>query len=215
MISAMSGKTAITHHFPHLSESQWDQLNGYADLLKRYNQSINLISRKNESRIWEEHILHSLGIAKIVTFKAGDKVLDFGTGGGLPGIPLAICFPSTSFLLVDSIGKKVRVVQEIVDALGLSNVRTRHTRVEDVQERFHFAVSRAVTALPRITEWLEGKVLKGNAHEVPNGLLYLKGGDFEDELDEIDRPYQVWNMADWFKDPFFETKKVLWLDLAH
>lgn len=210
----MSDKSIISRHFPAVSSEKLDLFDRFVKALRSHNQHVNLISRKNEERIWEEHILHSLGIAKVIDFRPGTKVLDYGTGGGLPGIPLAILFPEADFLLVDSIGKKVRVVSEIVAELGLKNVRTRHCRVEDLQERFDFAVSRAVTALPRMEEWLRGKINQKSVHPFQNGLIYIKGGDFEEEIEALMKPYQVWEMSAWFDDPFFETKKVAWIDLT-
>lgn len=206
----MTGKNLIAHHFPAFSDSQLRALEQYALLLLESNQRVNLISRKNEGRIWEEHILHALGILKVTNFAPGTKVLDIGTGGGLPGIPLAIACPETEFLLVDSIGKKVREVEHMAREMALNNVRTKHARVEDLSGTFDFAVSRAVTALPKLAEWLEGK-LTSSPEPLSAGLLYIKGGDFQDELNELSRPHEVWNLRDWFEDPFFETKKVVWV----
>mgnify|MGYP001183346452 CR=1 FL=1 len=209
-----SGTYLIASYFPSFTKSQLEQLEHYVALLLETNQQINLISRKNEDQVWVNHILHSLSIAKVVEFKEGQQVLDFGTGGGLPGIPLAIAFPKASFLLVDSIGKKVKAVQAMVDAMKLPNVRTQHIRVEDVPDSFDFAVSRAVTALPRVDEWLKGKLHRGNASGLPNGLVYIKGGDFQEELDQIAKLYRIWEINDFFEEKFFDTKKVVWLDLA-
>jgi 16S rRNA (guanine527-N7)-methyltransferase len=210
----MKGKQLIASHFPDLTDHQLDQLENYVALLLETNQRVNLISRKNEARVWEEHILHSLSIAKVVQFESGTRVLDFGTGGGLPGIPLAIVFPEANFTLIDSIGKKTNAVEEMRKALHLDHVTVKHGRVETLNQRFDFAVSRAVTALPTIAQWLRGKLTKGDSHGFSNGLIYIKGGDFGDELTEIGRPSKIWNMQDWFEDPFFETKKVVWIDLA-
>lgn len=213
-MEALHGPGLVAHYFPHFTEEQLSLLERYVALLIQHNREVNLISRKNEVRVWEEHILHSLGIAKVVSFEKGMKVLDFGTGGGLPGIPLAIAFPEAEFLLLDSIGKKITAVGKMVEMLGLNNVLTVHGRVEDLKGQFDFAVSRAVTALPRIAPWLRDKIRKGKKTSIPNGLLYIKGGDFDDELKEIGRKHELWNMSLWFEDPFFETKKVVWIDLA-
>lgn len=209
------GKSLIQAYFPDFSANQIEQLAHYGALLKDFNQRINLISRKNVDKIWSEHILHSLSIAKVVSFKNGHRILDFGTGGGLPGIPLAIAYPDASFLLIDAIGKKVNAVQTMASEIGLDHVSTRHARVETLNEKFDYAVSRAVTALPTVNIWLRGKIKKGNLNEgVPNGLLYIKGGDFQHELQEIKRPYRTWELVDYFAEPFFETKKVVWIDMT-
>ncbi len=210
----MTGKNLIASYFPDLSSQQLDLLERYAKELVQHNQGVNVISRKNEDRVWEEHLLHSLGIAKVIQFKPGTRVLDFGTGGGLPGIPLAILFPETSFLLVDSIGKKIRIVEEMATSLGIQNVRAQHARVEDIQETFDFAVSRAVKSMPVMREWLKGKIHKGKEHVIPNGFIYIKGGDFGAELSQLRKANRIWEMSEWFEDPFFETKKVVWVDLA-
>jgi 16S rRNA (guanine527-N7)-methyltransferase len=157
------------------------------------------------------HVLHSLGIARAIQFQAGTRVLDVGTGGGFPGIPLAIFFPETEFLLVDSIGKKIKVVNEVAAALGLKNVQTRHARAEAINGRFDFVVSRAVTALPTFVGWVNDKIKPTGINELPNGILYLKGGDFEDELKQVKMPFQVFEFRLWFGEPFFETKKLIHL----
>lgn len=210
----MKGKQLFGDLVPNISSDQLDLLERYVDLLLEVNQQVNVISRKNTDRVWEEHLLHSLSIAMVTRFKPGTKVLDVGTGGGLPGIPLAILNPEAEFLLIDSIGKKVRVVREMARNLGLSNVRVEHVRAEDVNDRFDFVVSRAVTALPKFVEWIKGKINRSSQHDLKNGLIYIKGGDFEDELKEVGRPYRLWEISDWFDDPFFETKKVVWIDVA-
>lgn len=183
-------------------------------ILIETNEQINLISRKETEFVWTRHILHSIAVSKIVRFKPGMVVADVGTGGGLPGIPLAILFPETQFVLIDSIGKKIRAVQTMSDQLRLTNVKTLHKRMEEVDQRFDFVVSRAVTALPVLTGWLKRKIKKGNSCETPNGLIYIKGGDFQNELDELTCNYRIWYLDEWFKDPFFETKKIVWLNIA-
>ncbi len=207
------GRKLVASYFPEFDARQLDLLEAYVEALLETNKVINLISRKNEDEVWVNHILHSLSIVKVVKFLPKQNVLDFGTGGGLPGIPLAIAFPETNFVLVDSIGKKVNAVKLMAEKIGLSNVKTQHIRVEELTTAFDFAVSRAVTALPTIQVWLKGKLKRGNACELPNGLIYIKGGDFEDELEHIKKPYRIWNMSDWFDADFFETKKVVWIDL--
>jgi len=210
----IEGRDLVAKHFPEFNSKQLDLLQAYVDALLETNKVINLISRKNEDEVWVNHILHSLSIVKVVQFLPNQDVLDFGTGGGLPGIPLAIAFPETNFLLVDSIGKKVNAVKRMAEQIGLSNVKTQHTRVEDLPMKFDFAASRAVTALPTIDGWLKGKLKKGKMGDLPNGLIYIKGGDFDHELKKINRPYKIWQMTDWFESDFFETKKVVWLNLA-
>lgn len=208
------GKALVAKHFPEFNAQQLDLLEVYVKVLLETNKAINLISRKNEDEVWVNHILHSLSIVKVMKFLPGQQVLDFGTGGGLPGIPLAIAFPNTHFLLVDSIGKKVNAVKNMTEHLGLGNVKTKHIRVEEIEMKFDFAVSRAVTALPTIAGWLKGKLKKGHSAKLSNGLIYIKGGDFNEELKQINRAHKMWHMTEWFEDEFFETKKVVWIDLT-
>lgn len=210
----MNGVELVAASFPHFTPGQLAQLDKYVTLLLEVNTHLNLISRKETEHIWTRHILHSLSIAKVVGFAPGQHVVDVGTGGGLPGIPLAIVFPETQFLLVDSIGKKTRAVQEMITALGLANAKAKNARVEDIPQKFDFAVSRAVTRLPAVAGWLQGKIRKGAQAALGNGLIYIKGGDFQEEIDEVGKPYQVWEIGQWFSDPFFETKKVVWLDIT-
>lgn len=208
------GSELIKTHFPSISDHQLALMEQYTDLLLETNQTINLISRKDTDQVYTRHILHSLSIAKVNDFAPEQRVLDVGTGGGLPGIPLAILNPETEFYLVDSIGKKVKAVDLMVEELGLSNVYVANERVENLKMKFDFAVSRAVTALPRINSWLKDKIQKGHEATLPNGLIYIKGGDFQDELNEIGKTYKTWDIQPWFKDEFFETKKVVWINLA-
>lgn len=211
----MHGAKLIQKYFPEITEQQHSLLSKYVDQLLQVNRSVNLISRKNEDEIWINHILHSLSIAKVVQFQSHHKVLDAGTGGGLPGIPLAILFPSTSFLLVDSIGKKVNAVQEMLDRIGLKNATTKKSRAEDLPREFDFVVSRAVTAFPKLIEIVSPLVKKGSAEGLSNGLIYIKGGDFEPELGATGKPHKIWRISEWFTEPFFETKKVVWVDVSH
>ena len=208
------GRVLVSSYFPEFTTHQLAQLEAYAELLIETNQSINLISRKNEDEVWVNHILHSLSIAKVLQPKADARFLDFGTGGGLPGIPLAIVFPQCHFHLVDSINKKITAVQRMVDEIGLNNVHTDHDRVENLTGHYHYAVSRAVTALPKIQTWLRGKLLHGSEGNLANGLIYIKGGDFSEELRTINRKFQEWHIPNFFQEPFFETKKVVWVDLT-
>ena len=204
----------IFDHFPDLDEQQRNQFILLETLYQDWNQKINVVSRKDIDELYLRHVLHSLGIAKVLQFKPGSAVLDVGTGGGFPGIPLAILFPKTQFTLVDAIGKKIKVVQEVIDGLGLTNVKALHTRVEQVEEQFDFIVSRAVAAMPTFVHWVKGKVKKDSVHEMRNGILYLKGGDLADELKDY-RNAHIYELSDFFRDPFFETKKLVYLPLKY
>ena len=201
----------VTSNFPNLSQDQIDQLSKLKSLYEYWNNQINVISRKDTDNFYERHVLHSLSIAKIIQFTDGTKIMDVGTGGGFPGIPLAILFPKCQFLLVDSIGKKIKVVREIAESLNLDNIRTLHSRVEDVDEQFDFVISRAVTAMPKFIKWTKGKFLKQNNNLLKNGILYLKGGDLEDEMATVKKAVQIFELNDTFKTEFFETKKVVYV----
>ena len=200
----------IYSHFPDLTERQRDQFAALQDLYTEWNAKINVISRKDMESFYEIHVLHSLGIAKVYSFKPGQKVLEVGTGGGFPGIPLAILFPETQFHLVDSIGKKIKVVLAVAEALGLENVRADHGRAEEFKGPYDFVVSRAVTQMQRFVPWIKGKISQKNLDsDRINGLLYLKGGDLAEELGSIKA--RISNLSNFFTSEFFETKKVVYL----
>ncbi|MBS7333605.1 16S rRNA (guanine(527)-N(7))-methyltransferase RsmG [Faecalibacter bovis] len=200
----------ILKYFPDLTEKQIEQFNKVGDLYKHWNEQINVVSRKDIEEIYTNHILHSLAIAKVMKFEDGSDVLDVGTGGGLPGIPLAILFPNVNFHLVDSIGKKIKVVQGVADGLGLTNVKAEQKRAEELHNHYDFVISRAVTAMPRFAEWIRGKFKKDSLNPLPNGLLYLKGGDLSEELKDFPNA-ELHNISDFFEEDFFETKKVVYL----
>lgn len=200
----------ILKYFPDLTEKQIEQFNKVGDLYKQWNEQINVVSRKDIEEIYTNHILHSLAIAKVMKFEDGSDVLDVGTGGGLPGIPLAILFPNVNFHLVDSIGKKIKVVQGVADGLGLTNVKAEQKRAEELHNHYDFVISRAVTAMPRFAEWIRGKFKKDSLNPLPNGLLYLKGGDLSEELKDFPNA-ELHNISDFFEEDFFETKKVVYL----
>jgi len=199
----------IHKYFPDLTEKQIQQFSDLQNLYEHWNAQINVISRKDTDALYTNHVLHSLAIAKVIAFEKGTSILDVGTGGGLPGIPLAILFPEANFLLVDSIGKKIKVVNEVSAALGLTNVRTMHERAENINETFDFVVSRAVTNMTDFKKWVKGKFNKSHNNTVNNGILYLKGGDLSEELKGIS--HQQYNIAVFFKEDFFETKKVVYI----
>jgi 16S rRNA (guanine527-N7)-methyltransferase len=204
----------ILKYFPNISEQQKEQFKKLESLYQDWNLKINVVSRKDIDELYLRHVLHSLGIAKLISFKDGSKVLDVGTGGGFPGIPLAIMFPNCSFHLVDSIAKKLKVVNEVVDGLGLTNVNTTHDRVENINDNYDFIVSRAVAAMPTFVHWTKGKILKKNNHLLKNGIIYLKGGDLNDELKDY-KTVTVYNLTDYFNEDFFETKKVVHLPIKY
>lgn len=201
----------VLKYFPELTEIQKNQLSDLAHLYTDWNNKINVISRKDMDQFYVRHVLHSLGIAKVQPFLPRTSVLDVGTGGGFPGIPLAILFPETDFLLVDSIGKKCKVVAEVASALELKNVRVRNTRAETIPYSFDFIVSRAVTRMPEFLSWVRHKVKKKSQHELSNGILYLKGGDLIEEMSDIALPFKFFDLPNYFEEDFFETKKVVWV----
>jgi len=199
----------IHKYFPDLTEKQIQQFTYLQELYEHWNAQINVISRKNMDSLYTNHILHSLAIAKVIQFEKGTKILDIGTGGGFPGIPLAILFPEVEFLLVDSIGKKIKVVNEVSTEIGLKNVRTMHERAENIKETFDFVVSRAVTNMTDFKKWVKGKFNKKHNNSLKNGVLYLKGGDLSEELRGISHTSH--EISDTFKEELFETKKVIYI----
>ncbi len=202
----------IEKYFPDLTELQISQFSQLEELYKDWNVQINVVSRKDIDELYLRHVLHSLGIAKVIQFKPATKVMDVGTGGGFPGIPLAILFPETRFHLVDSIGKKIKVVDGVIEGLGLTNVKTTHGRVEDVKDTYDFIVSRAVAQMETFVRWNKGKIAKKQNHDLKNGILYLKGGDLTEELKKYTSA-TIYNIPDYFEEDFFETKKVVHLAL--
>jgi 16S rRNA (guanine527-N7)-methyltransferase len=206
--------TLLSSYFPDLSPKQIQQFEALEGLYQNWNAQINVISRKDTDHFYERHVLHSLAIAKIVQFLPGSSVLDIGTGGGFPGIPLAILFPEVQFHLVDSIGKKIKVVQEVATSLGLQNVQASHARAETIKDRYDFIVSRAVTQMPVFLTWVKGKSAKKNLHNLKNGVLYLKGGDLSEELAGLRYPVKEFPISEYYKEEFFETKKVVYVQLV-
>lgn len=202
----------ITRYFSNLSETQINQFSKLEGLYKEWNAQINVISRKDIDELYVRHVLHSLGIAKVQPFQPKTSVLDVGTGGGFPGIPLAILFPETNFYLVDSIGKKIKVVNEVANALGLENAKAEVVRAENVKGEFDFIVSRAVTNMDNFVNWTRTKIAKKQQHELKNGILYLKGGDLTEELANFPKAIQ-YNLTAYFEEDFFETKKVVHIPL--
>ena len=200
----------ISTYFPNIDKHQKEQYRALQRLYQDWNLKINVVSRKDIDELYLRHVLHSLGIAKILRFLPGAQVLDVGTGGGFPGIPLAILFPETQFTLVDSIGKKIKVVDEVVRGLGLTNVATHHKRVEDLNGTYDFIVSRAVARMDAFTRWTKGKIKPHSKHGLKNGILYLKGGDLSEELAGFPKA-KIYPLSDFFQEAFFETKKVVYL----
>lgn len=203
----------ITKYFPDLSEKQVNQFTQLQDLYKHWNSKINVISRKDIDELYERHILHSLAIAKIIEFKPNTTILDVGTGGGFPGIPLAILFPNCNFHLVDSIGKKITVVNEVSNAIGLKNIKTDHERAEKIKNNYDFIVSRAVTAFPDFYNWVKNKINNESFNTLKNGILYLKGGDLSEELKNFQQRITSYNISEFYTESFFETKKVIYLPI--
>lgn len=203
----------ILKYFPNLSEVQQQQFAALYDLYTDWNSKINVISRKDITNLYEHHVLHSLGIAKVMQFRPETTVMDLGTGGGFPGIPLAILFPETHFHLVDSIGKKVKVATEIANAIGLKNVTTRHCRAEEEKQLFDFVVSRAVMPLTDLLKIIRKSIKKEQHNALPNGLICLKGGELEREVMPVKHQTLMYDLKDYFEEEFFETKKVVYVTI--
>jgi len=203
----------ILKYFPDLTETQIEKFTRLEALYQDWNAKVNVISRQDIDTLYERHVLHSLGIAKVLEFKSGTSVLDVGTGGGFPGIPLAIMFPETQFHLVDSIGKKIRVVQEIASALDLKNVKADQIRAERLEDTYEFVVSRAVTRITPFVGWVRKNISRNSFHSLRNGILYLKGGDLTEELAELKMKTRTYDLSDYFTEEFFETKKVVYVPL--
>ena len=201
----------IQRYFPNLSDLQYNQLKALGELYSDWNAKINVISRKDMAHFYERHVLHSLAIAKVIQFKPDTQILDVGTGGGFPGVPLAILFPDVSFHLVDSIGKKIKVVQEISNAIELTNLSAEHARAEQVSGQFDFVVSRAVTRLAEFYPWVQNKFNKKSFNDLDNGILYLKGLDLMEEFDQLKKPYQLFSLKDHYSEEWFESKGVVFV----
>lgn len=204
----------ILKYFPNLTERQKEQFAALPDLYNDWNSKINVISRKDMDNFVEHHVLHSLAIAKVVQFKTMCDIMDLGTGGGFPGIPLAIMFPDANFYLVDSIGKKIKVVKDVAEQLQLKNVTAEQIRAEQVQRDFDFIVSRAVTDLSQFAGWVKGKISDIHYHKLRNGIIYLKGGDLDAELAPFRKKVRTWDIAEFFEEPYFETKKVIYMPMG-
>ncbi len=204
----------IKKYFPDISKKQVDQLASLDGLYHFWNSKINVVSRRDMDHLYLHHILHSLSIAKVISFQPGSAVLDAGTGGGFPGIPLSILFPETHFLLADSVAKKMKVVDSVIKEIGLTNCMTQCCRVENIQLKFDFVVSRAVTLLPKLIHWISGKIRYKSFNSLQNGLLYLKGGHFEEELKGIPYKYEIFKINHFFSEDFFETKKIVYINMT-
>lgn len=203
----------IIRYFPYLNEIQLNQFQQLYDLYTDWNAKINVISRKDIENLYEHHVLHSLGIAEIIRFKAGSQILDVGTGGGFPGIPLAILFPEVQFTLIDSIGKKIRVAQEIATAIGLKNVRLFHKPIQEEKEKYDFVVSRAVMTLDELIKLSKKNVASRQQNSLPNGFICLKGGELQNEIQQHKKTAEIFNLSDYFDGEYFKTKKVIYVPL--
>ncbi len=203
----------IKKYFPEITEKQLEQFELLFPLYSEWNEKINVVSRKDIDNLMIHHVLHSLAIAKIIPFRSGTEILDVGTGGGFPGIPLAILFPEVKFMLVDSIGKKIKVVQGVSESLGLTNVTALNVRAEDVDQDFEFIISRAVTRITPFYYWVKNKISPNHFHILRNGLICLKGGDLTEELVELGKKHKVFELSSLFKEEFFESKKVVYVPM--
>lgn len=203
----------ILKYFPNLTERQREQFAALLPLYEEWNAQINVISRKDMEHFYEHHVLHSLAIAKVMEFASMTEVLDVGTGGGFPGVPLAIMFTDARFTLIDSIGKKIKVVSDVIDRLGLTNSKAMQIRAEQLDGEYDFVVSRAVTTLGEFVPWVKGKISKTQYNKLRNGILYLKGGDLTNELFTFRHKVKTWDISEWFEGEWFETKKVIYLPL--
>ncbi|MBB78216.1 MAG: 16S rRNA (guanine(527)-N(7))-methyltransferase RsmG [Crocinitomicaceae bacterium] len=207
----MNSIDSLIKYFPKLTEYQIEQFSRLENIYNIWNAKINVISRKDTENFQERHLMHSLAIAKVINFVDKTKIMDVGTGGGFPGIPLSIIFPNCNFFLVDSIGKKIKVVKEVINELDLKNVSATHNRAEKINDKFDFIVSRAVTKMPKFISWTKGKFLKENKNKLENGILYLKGGDLREEMASIKKEVEYFNINKFYSEQFFETKKVVYI----
>ena len=207
----MNSIDRLIKYFPNLTEYQKEQFSRLENIYNLWNTKINVISRKDTENFQERHLMHSLAISKVINFVDKTKIMDIGTGGGFPGIPLSILFPNCDFFLVDSIGKKIKVVKEVINELDLKNVTATHNRAEKINYKFDFIVSRAVTRMPKFLGWTKGKFLKKNNNKLENGILYLKGGNLKEEMASIKKEVQYFNINEFYSEEFFETKKVVYI----
>ncbi len=200
----------IKKYFPNLNEQQIERFTQLEELYNHWNEKINVVSRKDIDQLYTRHVLHSLSIAKIVDFKPNTQIFDVGTGGGFPGIPLAIMFPEVNFLLIDSIAKKIKVVEEIKNSLGLENVTAQAIRTDNITQKFDFILGRAISNFPKFLDFVKKNMKKNGFNEIKNGIIYLKGGDFDDEIKIYGKKIKVYEISNYFEDSFFETKKIVY-----